>query len=122
EADSPTVAKGTVAQQTEPCEISLMSWMISFVNFLKPRAARTSIPLLSLRAFPGSPPANCLLDFDPAHQRVVFHGGELNHILTAGICIHHELLDDCLVLGSCGREDIEIGQHLRAVDAHVEYS
>src|SRR5215471_7937764 len=74
------------------------------------------------QSFSLAAPRKWLLDFNPAHQRVVFHGGELDHILTAGICVHHELLDDCLVLGASGSEDIEIGQHLRAVDAHVEYS
>src|SRR5215510_6020680 len=63
-----------------------------------------------------------LLNLDPAYQGVVLYRGELDHILTAGVRVHRELLDDGFVLGASGRENIKIGQHLRAVDAHVKYT
>jgi len=58
-----------------------------------------------------------LLNFDPVHQRVVFHRGELDHILPARICGFRELFDHSFVLGPNGSEDIEVSKHRRAVDA-----
>src|SRR5260370_23627075 len=77
------------------------------------------------RLKPASPPdiqSLSSLGLDPAHQGVVLHRGELDHILATGIGIHRELLDDGFVLGSGSREDIEVAQHLGAVDAYVEDS
>src|SRR5437016_2157681 len=65
-------------------------------------------------------PYRWLLDLDPTQQRLIHHFGELDHILTARVRVHRELLDDGLVLRSRRREDIEVAQYLRAVDAQLE--
>src|SRR5260370_7394698 len=61
-----------------------------------------------------------LVDFDPTDQGLIDDRGERNHILTARIRRLRELLDVGDVLPTRGREDVEIRQHLRPVDAHVE--
>src|ERR1700726_226897 len=58
--------------------------------------------------------------FDSIYQRVVDDCGELDHVLTGGVRGRGELLNVGDVLSASGGENVEIGQHLGAVDGHVE--
>src|SRR5260370_16787353 len=51
---------------------------------------------------------------------MVCHGCELNGILAAPICIDPKLSDHGFVLGAGSGKDIEVRQHLRAIDRDVE--
>jgi hypothetical protein len=62
------------------------------------------------------------LHFDAVDSGIVLDRDILEHDLPLRIGRRRKLLDDCNVLAACGREDIEVGQHLRAVDADVEHA
>src|ERR1043165_8586681 len=59
-------------------------------------------------------------DFDAADAGIADNGRELDVDGTAAVGSHGEVLVDRLVLRSCGGDDVEVGQHLRAVDGDVE--
>src|SRR5260370_15625576 len=60
------------------------------------------------------------VNLDSTDESFVGHGCELNYDLTAAIGSGAELLDHRLVRRTGRREDIEIGEYLRAVDGDVE--
>ena len=54
--------------------------------------------------------------------RVLGDGTELDHHLAAAVGRGAERPGDGLVLASRGRVDVEVAQHRRAVDGHVEHT
>src|SRR5215471_13482850 len=62
------------------------------------------------------------LDLNPAYQGQILDRRKSNHVLAARIGVGGELFDDSFVPCPSGGKDVEVGQHLRTVDAHVENS
>src|SRR5205823_12332025 len=92
------------------------------------RRAETEPPALwcytNQPAFSCTPPnlswLSLLLNLHPTGQCLVDDRSDLDHVLAAGVGVFRELLDHRFVLRAGGREDIEVRQDLRAVDAHVK--
>ena len=86
---------------------------------IKPRKSRDG----GIRLFPPSKvfASQRLVDFDAADERVIDHRRERNHVLATRICCLRELLDVGDVLPTRRCHDVKVRQHLRPIDAHVEY-
>src|SRR5260370_21714036 len=63
-----------------------------------------------------------LLDLDSAYQGLIDDRSECDYVVAGGTGGLRKLLDHCLVHGAGSRDDVEVGQHTRAVDADVESS
>src|SRR5262249_21204607 len=64
----------------------------------------------------------CSQDFNAAYLGIVLDRGELNRDLAAAVCVRGELFDHGNILAACGGEDVEVAQHLRAIDRDIEES
>src|SRR5258707_742956 len=63
-----------------------------------------------------------LLDLDSAYQRLIDDRSECDYVVAGGTGGLRKLLNYRLIYAAGGRNDIEVGQHTRAVDADVESS
>jgi hypothetical protein len=61
-------------------------------------------------------------NLDSGDGGIVDHRYELNGVLSVRVCIDREFFDHRLVLGAGSGKDIEVRQHLCAIDRDVEYS
>jgi hypothetical protein len=65
-------------------------------------------------------PPGLLLDLNPAEQRLINDRRKRNHVVAGGTRRLCELLDYGLVHTSRRGNNVEIRQHGRAVDTHIE--
>src|SRR5258708_21177060 len=63
-----------------------------------------------------------LLYFDTADEGLVGDRGEDDHVLAARVGVGRERLDERAVLPTRRLQDVEVGEYLRSVDAHVKHA